>query len=89
MAETGGHSFSLENRKRLIAGGVRHVGSFSESEIQAETNLGFLVLKGEGLFITELNLEVGKLVVEGRFNSVVYTEGRKVGKRRLWERLAR
>ncbi|MEW6173195.1 MAG: YabP/YqfC family sporulation protein [Bacillota bacterium] len=89
MAESARHSFSVEDRKRFVADGVRHVGKFSEREIEADTNLGFLVLKGEGLYITELNLEMGKLVVEGRFQSIVYSEEKKTAKRGLWERLAR
>jgi sporulation protein YabP len=93
MAETG-HSLSIEDRKRLVAEGVRHVGTFTEKEIQAQTDLGYLVLKGEGLYITELNLETGRLVAEGKFQSVAYSDeerqpARGVALRGLWGRLVR
>ncbi|MEW6574475.1 MAG: YabP/YqfC family sporulation protein, partial [Bacillota bacterium] len=52
MIETGRHSLSVEDRKRLVAEGVRHVGTFTDKEIQAETTLGLMVLKGTGLYIT-------------------------------------
>lgn len=89
MVGTGNHTLSIENRKRLVAEGIMHVGTFTEKEVQADTNLGHLVIKGEGLYITELNLDVGRLVVEGEIQSVVYTEEKRPTKKGLWERLAR
>jgi sporulation protein YabP len=85
----GNHTLSIEDRKRLAAEGILHVGTFSEKEVQADTNLGHLVIKGAGLYITDLNLEVGRLVVEGEIQAVVYTEEKRTAKKGLWERLAR
>uniref|UniRef100_A0A7C1J4T9 Sporulation protein YabP n=1 Tax=Ammonifex degensii TaxID=42838 RepID=A0A7C1J4T9_9THEO len=94
MAETGRHTLSIEDRRRLVADGVRQVGTFTEKEIQAQTTLGCLVLKGEGLQITELNLETGRLVIEGSFRSITYVEeerrsGRGVTLHGIWGRLVR
>ncbi|MEW6447835.1 MAG: YabP/YqfC family sporulation protein [Bacillota bacterium] len=93
MIETGRHSFSVEGRKRLVAEGVRHVDAFTDKEIQAETTMGYMVLKGTGLYITDLNLESGRLVVEGTFQSISYLDERTPAKRTLgrglWERLVR
>lgn len=77
MQEHAGHSFTLNGRKLLTIQGVQHVDYFDESEITIETNMGTLVLKGEGLHITQLNLDTGTLSAEGFFNAVIYTESKK------------
>lgn len=74
------HSVSLSGRKLLVMEGVKHVESFDEKEITLETNLGRVVLKGEGLHITQLNLDTGNLSAEGYFNSILYVEGKSKGK---------
>jgi len=70
------HSVSINGRKELNMEGVKHVDSFDESEITLETNMGNVILKGEGLHITQLNLETGILAAEGIFTSVQYVEGK-------------
>lgn len=74
------HSVSLNGRKQLVMEGVKHVDSFDEKEITLETNLGRVVLKGESLHITQLNLDTGNLAAEGFFNSIQYMEGKSKGK---------
>lgn len=70
------HVLNIDGRKRLMLQGVQHVGSFDEQEITLDTNMGFLQLKGEGMHITHLNLDVGNLVVEGIINGLEYVEGK-------------
>ncbi|MHB1043325.1 MAG: sporulation protein YabP [Eubacteriales bacterium] len=77
MQERAAHSFTLSGRKQLVMEGVQQVGSFDESEIALETNMGTLILKGEGLHITMLNLDTGTLSAEGFFNAAIYTESKK------------
>ncbi|OPZ73698.1 MAG: Spore protein YabP [Firmicutes bacterium ADurb.Bin456] len=74
------HSISVSGRKHLLMEGVLHVGSFDESEITLETNMGMLVLKGEGLHITHLSLEQGNLSAEGFFTAFQYYERKERGK---------
>ncbi|MFZ5592483.1 MAG: sporulation protein YabP [Bacillota bacterium] len=71
----------LENRKKLKVTGVRHVGSFNESEIVLDTVLGVLLLQGENMYITHLNLEEGILEVEGLLHSLVYREAAAASRR--------
>ncbi|WP_066634318.1 sporulation protein YabP [Desulfolucanica intricata] len=66
----------LTDRKHLALEGVQHVGSFDEREICLDTNMGFLLLKGEDLHITQLNLDSGRLVVEGYISSMEFQDGR-------------
>lgn len=66
------HSLVLNNRETLQATGVTFVSSFDEREVILDTTQGMLHLKGEDLHITQLNLEEGKVVVQGRLDSVEY-----------------
>lgn len=66
----------LTDRRRLLLEGVEYVGTFDEKEIVLDTNMGCLVLKGEGMHITELNLEKGKLAVEGYISTIEFDEGK-------------
>jgi len=67
---------TLTNRERLDATGVERVISFDDSEIILETQLGNLILRGEGLHIAHLDLTSGELVVEGLIVSLEYSEER-------------
>ncbi|SFR04471.1 sporulation protein YabP [Desulfoscipio geothermicus] len=69
----------LTDRRYLQVDGVEHVGNFNEKEITLDTNMGFLTLRGEGLHITQLNLESGNLVVEGKINFMEFTDGKGSG----------
>lgn len=79
MEEKPRHSVAVYGRKQLVMEGVRQVDSFDESEIVLETTMGTLVLKGEGLNITQLSKETGNLAAEGHFNSFQYIENKAKG----------
>lgn len=70
------HRLTLTERKHLVLEGVLHVGSFDEKEITLDTSLGFLSLKGDGLHITQLNLDEGVLTVEGFVASIEFNENK-------------
>lgn len=70
----GEYALNLVNREKLQINGVNNVASYDEAEIIIETVLGILVVKGESLHITNLNLEDGKLTVDGYVNRVEYPE---------------
>ena len=68
------HRLSLKGRKELSVSGVSDVDSFDERMIIAETKLGELTIKGEGLKILSLNTEMGEMSVEGsNISSLAYT----------------
>ncbi|MBU4533612.1 MAG: sporulation protein YabP [Eubacteriales bacterium] len=86
------HRMEMLERKLLRIEGVQHVESFTDEEIAIDTNMGFLLLAGEGLHITQLNLDAGTLVVEGYLNGIQYREaGSRQGRRgkRILNRLLR
>ncbi|HHV34516.1 MAG TPA: sporulation protein YabP [Syntrophomonadaceae bacterium] len=71
-----GQELTLSNRERLETSGVQKVISFDEQEINLETVIGSLILRGEGMHITHLDLTAGDLVVEGLITSLEYSEQR-------------
>ena len=89
MTEARQHTLTLTDRNHLVADGVRHVGTFTDQEIHAETALGNLVIRGEELHIVELNLDSGRLVIEGLITSLNYPENQKPSARGFWARLTR
>ncbi len=69
MAE---HSFNLSDRKTMNLTGVINVLNFDEDEIILETTMGFLAIQGEGLHITMLSLEDGRVSIDGTLNNFTY-----------------
>ena len=73
------HSLILENRTSFTATGVSNVDSFDEQTIVAYTDLGVLVICGEELRISRLNIETGELILTGEVSSLTYQASRKNG----------
>ncbi|HAA89084.1 MAG: Sporulation protein YabP [Thermoanaerobacterales bacterium 50_218] len=76
MVEGGDQKLVLTNRKKLEATGVLQILSYDAEEINLETGIGLLVLKGEGMVVTHLDLDQGEVVVQGLLNEIVYSEDR-------------
>ena len=74
IEERGVNVIELTNREKLQISGVLNVASFDEEEIFLETNLGLLKIKGEGLHITNLNLDGGSLEVDGFVHVLEFME---------------
>lgn len=70
-----GHSVTLENRESISLTGVTDVLSFDEESITADTEMGALMIKGEELHVTRLDLERGILAVDGEITSLEYNDG--------------
>jgi sporulation protein YabP len=68
------HQIILTNRGQLAVEGVSNLGSYDQEQIILETSSGVLEVKGEGLHIQQLNLDQGKVMVDGEVLSLVYTD---------------
>lgn len=66
------HQVTIAEREHLVVDGVTNVESFDDREIILETDLGMLIIRGEELHITELNLENANLVVDGYMKALEY-----------------
>lgn len=76
------HKLTLQQREILNMIGVTEVVSFDDTAIVLKTNLGDLVVEGDGLVLKGLSLEGGQVSVSGHISSLVYEEPRSAG--RLW-----
>lgn len=64
----------LENREKMSITGVSDVLSFDDQIIIVETDLGLLTIKGENLKINKLNIDTSDFTLNGKINSVSYSE---------------
>ena len=69
------HMLTLDARERLTATGIRRVDSFSPELITAQTDIGQLNIKGEGLHIETLSAETGDMLVTGKVAALSYMDG--------------
>ena len=77
---TKSHKVLLANRKNGAFSGVVDVLSFDVAEILLETELGMLLIKGHDLHVNRLSLEKGEIDIEGRIDSLTYSEPKNVAK---------
>lgn len=82
------HELNVKNRSLLGTTGVEKVESFDEREIVLQTTLGLLSIKGQNLHIRHLDLEEGRVMLDGDIASLVYNAQRSSGKGFL-KRMAR
>ncbi len=69
------HQLTLSNRGLLNIDGVQNLGSYDQEKIYLETSSGTLEIKGTGLHIQQLNLDQGKLLIDGDIYSLIYMDG--------------
>lgn len=70
----------LENREKMSISGVSDVLSFDDQIIIIETELGLLTIKGENLKINKLNIDTSDFTLNGKINSMTYSETTFEGK---------
>ena len=69
------HKIILEEREKLSITGVTDVIAFDEESITADTDMGVITIRGEGLHISKLNLDEGVLQTDGNVDSIEYGDG--------------
>ena len=66
------HNIIMENRRELRISGVKDIDSFTETKIVLSTVMGELVIKGEDLHVSALELETGDFSMTGKIKSLCY-----------------
>ena len=69
-----GHRLTLDEREQLSLTGVTDVEEFNEDILRAQTEKGLLIIKGEALSVTRLDLEEGVMDIEGEVVSLEYSD---------------
>ena len=69
-----GHSVTINERKNIVITGVKKIENFDNEEFLLETNMGFMVIKGNDLEIIKLDTYQGNVSIKGKVNSFSYKE---------------
>jgi len=75
------HKIVLTNRESLDVDGVINVEKFTDEDIMLETDQGMLNIKGEKMYMKQLNLDAGIIAIEGLVKSMTYHEGSTSGQK--------
>lgn len=62
----------LKDRKYMSVTGVKDVNAFTEENIVLTLETSSLIIKGENLHISKLDLESGNVNLDGKVNSLQY-----------------
>ena len=73
------HKLTLEARNKLLVCGVTEVLSFDDGAVALRTDLGELLVHGNGLQLKTLSLEGGQVAVDGNVSALIYEEPRQSG----------
>jgi len=68
------HNIILEGRERLSVSGVEDVESFDDETIVIYTSRGTLTVRGRGMRIEKLSVDLGELTVDGTINALEYED---------------
>lgn len=89
LAQAAGHQVALEDCATLAATGVLAVLSCDEQSACLDTPCGVLTVGGEGLNVSELSVETGRVKITGQIAFLQYAPRREKGAGGLLRRLAR
>ena len=74
------HAVAMENRQSMHVTGVEDVECFNEQIAVLVTSAGTLTVSGEGLQMSQLDLEQGRVEISGDISALEYA-GQAPGKR--------
>ena len=75
------HTVHMEDRKKVEFAGITDVISFEPVKVMLESDYGVIVIKGDALHVNKLSVEKGELDVDGRIDSIVYSQNSTAGKK--------
>nr|WP_082235817.1 sporulation protein YabP [Halobacillus massiliensis] len=68
------HNVKIWSRRNVEITGVKEVDSFDSEEFLLQTNMGYLVIRGENLQMKNLNLDDGEVSIKGRIYEMTYLD---------------
>jgi len=84
------HDVSIKSRKEIEINGVREIDSFDNEEFLLETNMGYLIIRGQNLQLKNLNVEEGIVQIQGKVYELTYVDEHQQEKAKgLFSRLFR
>ncbi len=76
----GSHEIKITDRSIISLTGINKISSFDDQEFLMESNMGVILLKGEGLEIVKLDTHDGNVKIKGKLSSFAYIENIKKNK---------
>lgn len=76
------HDLILKSRKNMSIDGVENVVSFDETQIELVTTCGEMVIEGQELHISTLDLDSGVVELDGKVEGVFYSDVKTDNKER-------
>lgn len=73
------HKITMLNRQTCLITGVKDALSFDVREVILETEQGMLSIHGEDLHVSRLSLDSGEVDLDGRVDSLTYSDVSGVG----------
>ena len=73
-AEPRPHQVTLDERRHVQISGVSDVDRFDESAVVLSTSRGELTVRGHGLHVQQMDLDAGKLVLDGTVDALLYAD---------------
>jgi len=73
------HNIIMENRAKISVSGVENAESYNENEVVLNTSKGILIIRGECMSLSKLNLDSGEITVNGHIVALEYAEPKKSG----------
>ena len=68
------HVVNINQRRNVTIKGVKKIDNFSDIEFLLETNMGYILIKGNNLEITKLDTFEGDVSIKGKIDSLTYLE---------------
>lgn len=75
-----GHKLNINGRRTANITGVNDVLSFDAGEVLLQTEQGILMIRGNELHVNRLTLEKGEVDIDGRIDSLTYSDQASGGK---------
>ena len=76
----GSHEIKVVDRSVMNLTGINKISSFDDEEFLMESNMGVILLKGEGLEIVKLDTHDGNVKIKGKLYSIAYMDNMKKSK---------
>lgn len=68
------HKLIMTGRRTALLTGINDVLSFDPNEVLLDTVQGTLMIRGEDLHVSRLSIEKGEVDIDGKVNSLAYTD---------------
>ena len=76
----GNHEIKVVDRNVISLSGINKITSFDDQEFLMDSNMGNILLKGEGLEIVKLDTNDGHVKIKGKLVSLAYLDNTKKAK---------